>query len=210
MTNQSNAFGEIPCTICGFNEGVPDAYGIHKCQDHPSISLQRLAVANSLCKWRNGKPSSVPFNELSAKEQNAYFQQADQAIAAYRAHDEQPVELADAGTKLPFDIKIGGVVFRKGISVSTLVNAAERWQKMAGLRMLEGVNIPEAIEALKPPIPEREIVDEARENLVMENNRLSDFLCFVKQEYPEVYPAYKAALKDLAVKLKRNEIEGQS
>lgn len=33
--------------------------------------------------------------------------------------------------KLPCDVRIGGVVFRKGLPLRTLVNAAARWRKMA-------------------------------------------------------------------------------
>ena len=49
----------------------------------------RIAVAKALCKWRNGKRSSVGFTELSMAEQHAYFEQADDAIAAYL--ERQPV-----------------------------------------------------------------------------------------------------------------------
>lgn len=51
---------------------------------------------------------------------------------------------------------------------------------------------------------EMQMVDEARQDreeikkLTLEVARLSDFLCYTKQNYPDVYSAYIAALKDLA------------
>ena len=51
--------------------------------DGSADDFTRIAVAKALCKWRNGKRSSVGFTELPMVEQHAYFEQADDAIAAY-------------------------------------------------------------------------------------------------------------------------------
>lgn len=46
-------------------------------------SFTHIAVARALCKWRNGKRSSVSVSDLPMVEQHAYFEQAEDAIAAY-------------------------------------------------------------------------------------------------------------------------------
>lgn len=62
---------------------------------------------------------------------------------------EQKAE-SDAGPEavLPYDVKAGSTIFRKGMKLQTLIDAANRWHAEASKSFLAGVDVEEAKEAL--------------------------------------------------------------
>ena len=43
---EPNQFGEIPCTICGFNEGMPGANMVHICGDCREVMKPKPKAIN--------------------------------------------------------------------------------------------------------------------------------------------------------------------
>lgn len=89
----------------GYNDGLDEAIAIDReMSARVPEDAARIAVARALCKWRNGKRSSVAFSELSMPEQHAYFEQADDAIAAMQSmgddHNRKAGKLPCSGALL--------------------------------------------------------------------------------------------------------------
>lgn len=66
-------------TVPIISDALTAKSGLHAL-DETDPEIQRR-VAHRLCKWRNGKRSAIPFDQLHPAEQAAYCEQARDAIA---------------------------------------------------------------------------------------------------------------------------------